>query len=80
MTFTFSGPEGYIIDELWVDGMMEWLNRTTPTLYGVNRSQPVEVTFMQAEYTVTVPEIDHVTIEIFKNGEPVVLKTTSSQA
>ena len=40
-----------------------------------NRSQPVEVTFMQAvEYTVTVPEIDHVTIEIFKNGEPVVLE------
>jgi|GEM_PF-6840955 hypothetical protein len=76
VTFTFEPDEGYIIDELWVDGMMEWLNPdNTYTLYGVNRSQPVEVTFMQAvEYTVTVPEIDHVTIEIFKNGEPVVLE------
>jgi hypothetical protein len=49
VTFTFEPDEGYIIDELWVDGMMEWLNPdNTYTLYGVNRSQPVEVTFMQA--------------------------------
>lgn len=73
VTFTFAPEEGYIIDQLWVDGMPEWADQDNKfTLFNVGRSQPLEVTFMRVEeYTVTVPQVDNVAITAEINGVPV---------
>lgn len=75
VTFTFTPATGYIIDQLRVDNGPEWTDSDNKfTLFNVGRSQPLEVTFIQAEeYTITVPQFEHVTIEVYKNGDPVVL-------
>ncbi|NLT15975.1 MAG: hypothetical protein GXY05_16750, partial [Clostridiales bacterium] len=61
--------------ELRVDNRPERADQNNKfTLFNVRRSQPVEVTFMQPmEYTITVPQIEHVTIAVNINGDPVIL-------
>ena len=73
VTFTFAPAQGYIIDQLRVDRMPEWADQDNKfTLFNVGRSQPLEVTFIQVdEYTVNVPQVDHMTITVKKNGDPV---------
>jgi hypothetical protein len=76
VSFTFTPDDGYIIDELRVnDGPPERADLENKfTLYNVGSNMQIEVSFMRPEeYTVTVPQAEHVTIDISINGEPVVL-------
>jgi hypothetical protein len=73
VTFTFEPATDYIIDQLRVDDRPEWADQENKfTLFNVGRSQPLEVTFMRVEeYTVSVPQVGHVTIAVTKNGDSV---------
>lgn len=71
VTFTFEPEDGYIIEQIRVDNRPEWADQDNKfTLLNVDRNQSLEVTFMQTEeYTVTLPQVQHVTIMVEKNGE-----------
>jgi hypothetical protein len=75
VTITFEPDEGYIIDQIWVDGGPAWADlENRITLHNVQGNQTVKVTFTEPEeFIIKVPQVDHVEIEIFNNGEPVEL-------
>ena len=71
VTFTFEPADHYIIDELRVDDKPERTDQDNKfKLSNVRSNQTLEITFIKVEeYTFTVPQVEHVTIEVYNNGD-----------